>query len=55
MRIWGYVDDIYIPSKQKTYAPFIISTSMAFSAGPAAIGSGPNGTVAHARHYIVRG
>ena len=26
VRLWGYVDDIYIPAKETTYSPFIIST-----------------------------
>jgi len=26
IRLWGYVDDIYIPPKKGSYAPFVIST-----------------------------
>lgn len=26
VRIWGYVDDIYIPSSETSYSPFVIST-----------------------------
>jgi len=26
VRLWGYVDDIYIPTKETTYSPFVIST-----------------------------
>lgn len=26
VRIWGYVDDIYIPTSEKSYSPFVIST-----------------------------